>query len=65
MSGPTSRHDLELLAGAVDIHIHHRPDLYPTIQDPIELAQDAKAARALCLKIKLMLHHYPAGLLYP
>ena len=46
------RRDLELLQGAIDIHIHHGPDLYPRIQDPIELAQDAKAAgmRAVCLK---------------
>jgi hypothetical protein len=59
MSEPTSRRDLELLAGAVDIHIHHGPDLYPRIQDPIELAQDAKAAgmRAVCLKT----HNFPTA----
>jgi Family of unknown function (DUF6282) len=59
MSEPTPRRDLELLAGAVDIHIHHGPDLYPRIQDPIELAQDAKAAgmRALCLKT----HNFPTA----
>ena len=53
------RRDLELLHGAVDIHIHHGPDLYPRIQDPIELAQDAKAAgmRAVCLKT----HNFPTA----
>jgi hypothetical protein len=55
------RTDLELLNGAVDIHIHHAPDLYVRIQDPIELAEDAKAAgmRAICIKR----HNFPtAGL---
>ena len=53
------RRDLELLQGAIDIHIHHGPDLYPRIQDPIELAQDAKAAgmRAVCLKT----HNFPTA----
>jgi hypothetical protein len=53
------RRDLELLQGAVDIHIHHGPDLYPRIQDPIELARDAKAAgmRAVCLKT----HNFPTA----
>ena len=55
----SARRDLELLQGAVDIHIHHGPDLYPRIQDPIELAQDAKAAgmRAVCLKT----HNFPTA----
>src|SRR5262249_10370202 len=55
----SSRRDLELLQGAVDIHIHHGPDLYPRIQDPIELAQDAKEAgmRAVCLKT----HNFPTA----
>jgi hypothetical protein len=54
-----TRRDLELLQGAIDIHIHHGPDLYPRIQDPIELAQDAKAAgmRAVCLKT----HNFPTA----
>ena len=53
------RPDLELLQGAVDIHIHHGPDLYPRIQDPVELARDAKAAgmRAVCLKT----HNFPTA----
>ena len=59
MPEPSPRRDLELLQGAVDIHIHHGPDLYPRIQDPIELAQDAKAAgmRAVCLKT----HNFPTA----
>ncbi len=55
----SQRPDLELLQGAVDIHIHHGPDLYPRIQDPVELARDAKAAgmRAVCLKT----HNFPTA----
>jgi hypothetical protein len=55
------RDDLELLKGAVDIHIHHSPDLYSRIQDPIELATEGRAAgvRAICIKR----HNFPtAGL---
>jgi len=53
------RLDLELLRGAVDIHIHHGPDLYARIQDPMELASDAKAAgmRAICIKR----HNFPTS----
>jgi len=53
------RLDFDLLVGAVDIHIHHGPDLYERIQDPIELAQDARAAgvRAVCIKR----HNFPTG----
>ncbi len=56
-----TRPDLEFLRGAVDIHIHHGPDLYARIQDPIELANDAKLVgmRAICIKR----HNFPtAGL---
>jgi hypothetical protein len=51
------RLDTELLKGAVDIHIHHGPDLYPRIQNPFELVRDAQAAgfRAVCLKT----HNFP------
>jgi hypothetical protein len=51
------REDWALLRGAVDIHVHHGPDLYPRIQDAIELAQDARAAgmRAFCIKR----HNFP------
>lgn len=56
---PALREDWALLHGAVDIHIHHAPDLYPRIQDPIELAQDARAAgmRAICIKR----HNFPTA----
>ena len=55
----TNRPDFELLRGAVDIHIHHGPDLYSRIQDPFELAQAARAAgmRAVCIKR----HNFPTG----
>jgi hypothetical protein len=55
------RLDIELLRGAIDIHVHHGPDLYPRIQDAVELATDARAAgmRAICIKR----HNFPtAGL---
>jgi hypothetical protein len=57
MQEPRLRPDTELLKGAIDIHIHHGPDLYPRIQNPFELARDAQAAgfRALCLKT----HNFP------
>ena len=60
-NSPPLRDDLELLKGAVDIHIHHAPDLYSRIQDPIELATEAREAgvRAICIKR----HNFPtAGL---
>lgn len=52
-----NRLDLELLHGAIDIHIHHGPDLYTRIQDPIELANDARSMgmRAICIKR----HNFP------
>jgi hypothetical protein len=51
------RPDLDLLHGAVDIHVHQGPDLYPRIQDHLELARSAQGAgfRALCLKC----HNFP------
>lgn len=57
-AGPL-RTDLELLRGAIDIHIHHGPDLYPRIQDAVELATDARAAgiRAICIKR----HNFPTA----
>ena len=53
------RNDLALLEGAIDIHIHHAPDLYARIQDPIELATEAQAAgiRAICIKR----HNFPTS----
>lgn len=51
------RLDHELLHGAVDIHVHQAPDIYPRIEDHLELAQGARSAgiRALCLKC----HNFP------
>lgn len=51
------RKDVELLHGAVDIHVHHAPDLYPRIQDHLETAESARLAgfRAVCLKS----HNFP------
>jgi hypothetical protein len=59
INGVAGRLDLELLQGAVDIHIHHGPDLYARIQDPIELATEAKAAgmRGICIKR----HNFPTS----
>jgi len=53
------RQDLELLRGAIDIHVHSGPDLYPRIQDHFELARAARAAglRALCIKS----HNFPTA----
>jgi hypothetical protein len=61
LQGNAMRDDLSLLQGAIDIHIHHAPDLYSRIQDPIELAQDARAAgmRAVCIKR----HNFPTAAL--
>ena len=51
------RPDHELLYGAVDIHVHQAPDIYPRIEDHMELAQGARRVgmRALCLKC----HNFP------
>jgi len=56
---PKLRDDVALLEGAVDIHIHHSPDLYARIQDPFELATAARAAgmRAICIKR----HNFPTS----
>lgn len=53
------RQDLELLRGAIDIHVHSGPDLYPRIQDHLELARAARDAglRALCIKS----HNFPTA----
>ena len=46
------RHDLELLQEAIDIHIHTGPDLYPRLQDSVELARTARGAGLRALSIK-------------
>ncbi len=41
-----------LMQGAVDIHVHSAPDIYPRILDDLELARQAQSAglRAVCIK---------------
>ncbi|MEM3056719.1 MAG: DUF6282 family protein, partial [Candidatus Bathyarchaeia archaeon] len=38
------RKDLELLKGALDIHVHSGPDVFPRLMDAVEAAEAAKAA---------------------
>ncbi|MBS7651870.1 hypothetical protein KEJ13_01900 [Candidatus Bathyarchaeota archaeon] len=51
------RKDLELLKGALDIHVHSGPDVFPRLMDAVEAAEAAKAAglRGIVLKH----HHIP------
>jgi len=53
------RQDLELLYGAIDIHIHTGPDLYPRLQDSVELARAARGAGLRALSIKC--HNFPTA----
>lgn len=53
------RADLELLYGAIDIHIHTGPDLYPRLQDSVELARAARSAGLRALSIKC--HNFPTA----
>ncbi len=53
------RRDLELLQGAIDIHVHSGPDLYPRIQDHAELARSAQDAGLRALVIKC--HNFPTA----
>ncbi len=53
------RRDLELLKGAIDIHVHSGPDLYPRIQDHAELARSAQEAGLRALVIKC--HNFPTA----
>ncbi len=53
------RRDLELLKGAIDIHVHSGPDLYPRIQDDFELARSAREAGLRALVIKS--HNFPTA----
>ncbi len=43
---------MDLLCGAIDIHIHSAPDLYPRILNDIELAQSAQAMGMRAILIK-------------
>ena len=42
----------ELLRGAIDIHIHSAPDVYPRIQNDLELAAQAREAGMRAIVIK-------------
>jgi len=53
------RQDLELLYGAIDIHIHTGPDLYPRLQDSVELARAARVAGLRAISIKC--HNFPTA----
>jgi hypothetical protein len=53
------RDDLELLRNAIDIHVHSSPDLYPRIQDHVELAQAARDVGFRALVIKS--HNFPTA----
>jgi len=46
------REDLELMQGAVDMHVHSAPSLFPRLVDHVEAAEGARAMgiRALVLK---------------
>jgi Family of unknown function (DUF6282) len=50
------RQDIELLKGAVELHVHSSPDLFPRLMDHAELAQLAKDAgyRAIVIKSQNM-----------
>ncbi len=47
-----NRNMLELLEGAVDIHIHSAPDVYPRLYNDIELAQQAKEMGMKAILVK-------------
>jgi Family of unknown function (DUF6282) len=51
------RLDQELLIGAIDIHVHVAPDLYPRILDAVDLARAGREAGFRALGIKT--HNFP------
>ncbi len=53
------RPDLALLNGATDIHVHSGPDLYPRIQDHVELAESARGVGMRAVVIKS--HNFPTA----
>lgn len=57
------REDLEILQGAVDMHIHSAPSLFPRLVDHVEAAEGAKAygLKAVVLKEH---HGYTADRMY-
>jgi hypothetical protein len=50
---------MELLEGAVDMHIHSAPDVYPRIQSDVELAAQARENGMRAIVIKN--HFFPTG----
>ena len=50
------RQDLELLKGAIELHVHTAPDLFPRLQNHAEFVQMAKQAgyRAVVIKSQNM-----------
>jgi hypothetical protein len=50
---------MELLEGAIDLHIHSAPDVYPRIQNDVELALQAKESGMRAIVIKN--HFFPTG----
>lgn len=50
------RQDLELLKGAIELHVHSSPDLFPRLLDHVEMVRMAKSAgyRAIVLKSQNM-----------
>jgi hypothetical protein len=53
------RTDLELLKGAIDIHVHSSPDLYQRISDHFEVARAAREVGFRALVIKS--HNFPTA----
>ena len=52
----SSRQDLELMNGAIDMHVHAHPDVVPRVGDEIEIAESAKK-----LNMKALLFKSAAG----
>jgi hypothetical protein len=50
---------MNLLEGAIDLHIHSAPDVYPRIQNDVELAFQAKEMRMGAILIKN--HFFPTA----
>lgn len=55
--GLVLRQDIELLKGAIDLHVHAGPSLFPRLMDAVEMAESARAAGMAGLVIKH--HHTP------
>ena len=51
------RHDLELLEGATDLHLHAGPSVFPRLMDAVETAKAARVSGMRGLVIKH--HHVP------